>query len=154
MRVAAFAMLVAGVFGACGPSRPIDWSSGRIPRDSSFAVLALDKSGKPWVEVAGLYEGELLRLGFRVVDRARLETLVEEQKLGLTGLLAANEAARIGQMAGASHVLTCTPSGFNQCALRIVSISRGEVIASTSYVGINAGSARQALRSAIEGPRN
>lgn len=136
---------------ACAAPAPLDWSSSRIPKDASVAVFAVDKAGRPWPIVAGLYEAELLRLGLRVVDRSRLDGLIEEQKLGATGLVRAQEAARLGEMAGATHILYCAQAGFNQCALRISKVERGEVVASVPAVGVGLLPIRRALRNAVLG---
>lgn len=136
---------------ACAAQAPLDWSAARIPKDASVAVFAVDKAGRPWPIVAGLYEAELLRLGLRVVDRARLDGLIEEQKLGAAGLVRAQEAARLGEMAGATHILYCAQAGFNQCSLRVSQVERGEIVAAVPAVGIGALPIRRALRDAVLG---
>ena len=62
---------------------------------SDILVTELGKSGK-----------------FIIIERERLVKIIEEQKLGLTGLLDSNTAAGVGNMLGASAVVLGTISNF------------------------------------------
>lgn len=76
---------------------------------------------------------ELVRLRrFKVLEREALQKIIEEQKLGMSGLIDESTAAQVGKLAGADAILTgsvtVTPT-FSKISVRLVEVETGETIA-------------------------
>jgi curli biogenesis system outer membrane secretion channel CsgG len=54
------------------------------------------------------------RPAFTVVERRRLQAILEEQELGLSGRLAPGEGAKIGQLTGADYLVMGTVTAFER----------------------------------------
>jgi len=95
------------------------------------AVLPFD--GKEGKEFATELEGVLASINignkqyFALVDRAKIDHLLSEMKLGQTGLIDSNKAAKVGKMVGAKGIYTgavtetdATDSGYAEKRTRCV----------------------------------
>ncbi len=116
---------------------------------------------------ADVLSNELLGVGFRIIERVRLETLLREQQLSLTGLLERQDYVQIGKMASIrnlfiiSVVFTPKLGNVSNASLKLVDVNTGEVLISTNYThaaadggGLfyqtNAGSAKKIAHSIVE----
>lgn len=100
-----------------------------------FAGLALAQGGKPSVgvsefknetnagwwsggvgwELSGMLSNELSSTGsFRVVERAKLESVLEEQNLGASGRVRSGTGADIGKLTGAQYLVYGTVSAYEE----------------------------------------
>lgn len=71
----------------------------------------------------------------RIVERARLRTLMEEQDLGASGRVESGTAARIGELVGARYVITgvfVDLDGDFRMDSRIVDVETGEILSTQS----------------------
>ncbi|MBI3946737.1 MAG: discoidin domain-containing protein [Armatimonadetes bacterium] len=78
-----------------------------------------------------LYDEMLLYPEFAVVERARLQDLLQEQRIGESGLVDSDTAARLGKLLGASHALlgeVLTTAGSCKLALRLAEVETGRVL--------------------------
>jgi TolB-like protein len=76
--------------------------------------------------------------GLRLVERARLKDLLDEQELGQSGLVDTATIAKMGKLLGASHVLTgsCTIAGKKmRLDSRLLTVQGGEVVLAESIDG-------------------
>jgi len=89
-------------------------------------------------------EGRMLEIfggtgRFNLVDRTRIDAILEEQKMSLTGLISDDTRARIGKMTGATHLYLVSlarypnPQDRNKCVdvitARMIEIESGSVLA-------------------------
>ena len=77
-----------------------------------------------------------------VVERERLNDVLEEQKFGTTGLVDPETASRIGKLVGAEYVLLgrVVRRGVKvEVDLRLVSVGTGKVVAASSAEGLEEG---------------
>lgn len=82
---------------------------------------------------------DLSRVGsITLVERSRIQEIVAEQKLGNSGLMDKATAAKIGKLAGASHLLggtfTCVSKSMRLDA-RLFSVQTGEVLLANEMTG-------------------
>lgn len=72
------------------------------------------RGGVGW-ELAGMLSNELSSSGaFRVVERAKLESVLEEQNLAASGRVAKGTGAKIGKLTGAQYLVTGTVSAYEE----------------------------------------
>lgn len=70
--------------------------------------------GVGW-ELAGMLSNELGATGaFRVVERSKLEAVLQEQNLGASGRVAAGTGAKIGQLTGAQYLVAGTVTAYEE----------------------------------------
>jgi len=96
-------------------------------------ITAQDKSTTDFI--TGELEHILRRQGFAIIDRSELDRIRSEQRFGLTGEVDDNTAARIGNIAGASVVITGRVDGegnLRRLRLRALETSSGQVIGTAS----------------------
>ena len=85
--------------------------------------------------ITGELEHILRRRGFILVDRSQLDRIRAEQLLGISGEVDDNTAARIGNLAGASVVITGGVDGegnLRRLRLRALDTSNGQVVGKAS----------------------
>jgi len=73
--------------------------------------------------------------GFKVIERSRLKTILEEHKLASTGIIDPQTAKKLGQIAGVDTLITgiVTPLGANvRLAVKVLAVDTAEVIGGTS----------------------
>lgn len=113
----------------------------------TVAVLRPDATGWRGHETAealrDMLVTALVRTGkVEVVERERLNKVLEEQKLGATGLVDPETASRIGKLVGAEYVLLgrVVRRGMKvEVDLRLVSVATGKVVAASSAEGLEEG---------------
>ncbi|MDH3402987.1 MAG: CsgG/HfaB family protein [Acidobacteriota bacterium] len=72
-------------------------------------------SGGVGRDLAGMLTNELAATGaFQMVERARLDAILDEQDLGASGRVDPATAAKIGQMVGAQYLVTGTVTAFEE----------------------------------------
>lgn len=72
------------------------------------------RGGVGW-ELAGMLTNELSATGaFRVVERSKLQAVLEEQDLAASGRVKAGSGARIGQLTGAQYLVSGTVTSFEE----------------------------------------
>ncbi len=70
--------------------------------------------GVGW-ELAGMLSNELAATGaFRVVERSKLESVLQEQNLAASGRVASGSGAAIGKLAGADYLVMGTVTAFEE----------------------------------------
>lgn len=70
--------------------------------------------GVGW-ELSGMLSNELVSTrAFRVVERSKLQSVIEEQNLGASGRVAAGTGAKIGQLVGADYLVMGTVTSFER----------------------------------------
>jgi len=93
---------------AAGPSMAVNdftnnvtgiyWWSGGVGRD-----------------LAGMLTNELASLGsFQMVERNKLDAILDEQDLGASGRVSPSTAAKVGKMVGAKYIVTGTVTAFEE----------------------------------------
>ena len=133
-------VVVAVAFGVRGAPR----AAASKTVKPTIAVLYFDYGGKK-TDLEPLREGlaqmlisDLAELGeIRVVERARLNALLEEQKLGASGKVDAATAARIGKLLGARELVLGSYfdlAGALRIDARVVEVETGKIVRS---VGVN-----------------
>jgi len=72
------------------------------------------RGGVGW-ELAGMLSNELAATGaFRVVERSKLESVLQEQNLAASGRVAAGSGARIGKLTGAQYLVAGTVTAYEE----------------------------------------
>ena len=105
----------------------------RLPRNSTIAVLSVFSTNRNTSEyIVGELEYNLVGSGrFRVVDRRRLDQIRNEQNFQMSGDVSDASAISIGNMLGASIVITgeITGSGLNQMLiLKALDVRTAQII--------------------------
>lgn len=113
----------------------------------TVAVLRPDATGwRGWEAAEALRDMLVTALAgtgkVEVVEREMLDKILEEQKLGTTGLVDRETASRIGKLVGAEYVLLgrVVKRGVKvEVDLRLVSVGTGKVVAASSAEGLEEG---------------
>lgn len=72
------------------------------------------RGGVGW-ELASMLSNELAATGaFRVVERSKLEAVLEEQNLGASGRVAGGTGAKIGKLTGAQYLVAGTVTAYEE----------------------------------------
>lgn len=72
------------------------------------------RGGVGW-ELAGMLSNELAATNaFRVVERSKLEAVLQEQNLGASGRVAGGTGAKIGQLTGAQYLVAGTVTSYEE----------------------------------------
>src|SRR5215813_4577923 len=72
------------------------------------------RGGVGW-ELSGMLSNELASSGtFHVVERQKLEKVLEEQNLGASGRVAPGQGAKIGKLTGAQYLVFGTVSAYEE----------------------------------------
>lgn len=99
--------------------------------DLEAASLSLDDAAAVGKGVAGMLATELSgRPGIRVVERARLQSLLTEQKLALSGRVDDRTAVEVGKLLGANYLLKGVVMLWGEQArldLHILNVETGEL---------------------------
>lgn len=96
-------------------------------------ITAQDRSTTEFI--TGELEHILRRRGFIIIDRSELDRIRAEQQYGLSGEVDDSTAARIGNIAGASVVITGRVDGegdLRRLRLRALDTSNGQVVGTAS----------------------
>jgi curli biogenesis system outer membrane secretion channel CsgG len=66
-------------------------------------------------ELAGMLSNELAATGaFRIVERSKLEAVLQEQNLGASGRVRSGTGAKIGQLTGAQYLIMGTVTAYEE----------------------------------------
>ncbi len=86
---------------------------------------------------ADMLTADMLGLGFRVIERNRLETILQEQKLSLSGMLENSQYEVIGKLANLDalfiFIAKHTGGAIDSCVVKLVDLKSGEILLATSY---------------------
>ncbi len=104
------------------------------------SASAASASGK---EVADIMSAALMKRGFSIVERSKLNKIMDEHSLSLTGLTDSTGLAKLGKMAGASAIVMGNVSAYEckgeKCRVsltaKMIDVESGEVIWSGSGSG-------------------
>jgi len=90
---------------------------------TSFSNLGSEKLGPLGKGMAAMLISDLSKVpDLKVVDRIRLQALLQEMKLGTTGLVDANTAPKVGKLLKARHVTTGSLADLEKDNLQIASV--------------------------------
>jgi len=111
--VLAVGLLVAGFAQsafAAGDGRPVVG----VAEFTNQSAAAWWRGGVGW-ELSGMLSNELSSTGsFRVVERQKLENVLEEQNLAASGRVAKGTGAKIGKLTGAQYLITGTVTAYEE----------------------------------------
>jgi len=112
----------------------------------SFAILPVEgKGGVSQVQIGeaetSLYKNMIESHKFKIVDRNRIQAIMQEQRLQTSGVIDPNKIVELGKIAGADKLIATT----------LYKDSSGDVVASFSVIDITTGSVE---RTAVEGTSN
>jgi hypothetical protein len=103
---------------------------------SRLAIVYITAENKSQTDfISGELEHILRRQGFVIIDRSELDRIRAEQRFGTSGEVDDSTAARIGNIAGASVVITGRVDGegnLRRLRLRALDTSSGQVIGTAS----------------------
>lgn len=123
-----------GVEGAL--ERATDEVSEAFTSRTRLAIVYITARERGLTEyITGELEHILRRQGFVIIDRSELDRIREEQRFGTSGEVDDRTAARIGQIAGASVVITGRVDGdgdLRRLRLRALDTSTGQVVGTAS----------------------
>lgn len=100
-----------------------------LPLNGSAAAEGRFQAGRIAAALAG-------RRGIRVVERGALGSVLNEQRLGLTGALDASRLARVGRLLQAQAVVTgdfAAVAGDVEITVRLIMVETGEVLAARRF---------------------
>src|SRR5678815_1241551 len=113
MAVAAFGV-AEGALAAGGDSKPVVG----VAEFTNESGAAWWRGGVGW-ELSGMLSNELSSSGaFRVVERQKLQSVLEEQNLAASGRVAKGTGAKIGKVTGAQYLITGTVTAVSYTHLR------------------------------------
>lgn len=106
MKVVVFPLLLcaAGIFCGCASNSVIN-SSYDLRKIKRIGVAKFDCRNADIAGVENLFAKYLLENGFSVVERARLEKVLEEQKISVQGYFSPETAKAIGRVLGVDALL-------------------------------------------------
>jgi len=112
--VAAIVMGVAAVAGAGSAFAAGNRPSIGVTEFHNETGAAWWRGGVGW-ELSGMLSNELASSGdFRVVERNKLQSVLEEQNLAVSGRVAPGTGAKIGKLTGAQYLVTGTVSAYEE----------------------------------------
>jgi len=116
MQLAAIAFAITGVIGAGNAM-----AAGGDGRPAVGVAEFRNESGAAWWrggvgwELSGMLSNELSSSGdFRVVERNKLQNVLEEQNLAASGRVAPGTGAKIGKLTGAQYLVTGTVTAYEE----------------------------------------
>ncbi|OGR16375.1 MAG: hypothetical protein A2X81_00385 [Desulfobacterales bacterium GWB2_56_26] len=96
-------------------------------RGDSFTTKDMGGIVAEWFTTAMVQDGR-----FEVVERALLKKIVEEQKLGMTGLIDENSSAQLGKILGVKTIISGSVLQFQdtiEVNARIINVNTGSIVA-------------------------
>ena len=107
------ALALAGLMGADAASAQGKPSIG-VAEFKNETGAGWWRGGVGW-ELAGMLSNELAATGkFRIVERSKLESVLEEQNLGASGRVRSGTGAKIGQLTGAQYLIMGTVTAYEE----------------------------------------
>ncbi|MCL1836328.1 MAG: CsgG/HfaB family protein [Treponema sp.] len=126
--------VTTGIEGAL--ERAADEVSENFTARSRLAIVYITAQDKSTTDfITGELEHILRRKGFVIIDRSELDRVRAEQRFGTSGEVDDSTAARIGNIAGASIVITGRVDGegnLRRLRLRALDTSSGQVVGTAS----------------------
>ena len=117
-------------------NRAIENSSTNLHTNARIAIVdvtAADMNLRDFIR--GELEHRLSQRNFRLIDRARLEMIFEEQQLQLGWEFNEHTAVSIGRLSGAEFILTARVDGdgeFRRLRITIINVEKGEIVGTAS----------------------
>jgi curli biogenesis system outer membrane secretion channel CsgG len=112
--VAAIVLGIAGVAGAGSALAAGNRPSVGVTEFRNESGAAWWRGGVGW-ELSGMLSNELASSGdFRVVERNKLQNVLEEQNLAVSGRVAPGTGAKIGKLTGAQYLVTGTVTSYEE----------------------------------------
>src|SRR5215470_10962606 len=103
-------VVAQGALAAGGDNRPVV-GVAEFKNETSAGWWT---GGVGW-ELSGMLSNELSSSGnFRVVERQKLQSVLEEQNLAASGRVAKGTGAKIGKVTGAQYLITGTVSAYEE----------------------------------------
>lgn len=100
-----------------------------LPFNNNSPDKSLDSTG---VTLADLISAQMAaKKGFKLVERQRIEEILSEMKLGMTGMIDQNTAIQVGKMLGANVMVFGSFSTLGKKVLltiRLVKVETGEIV--------------------------
>jgi len=123
-----------GIEGAL--ERATDELSENFTARSRLAIVYITAEDRSQTDfISGELEHILRRRGFVIIDRSELDRIRAEQRFGISGEVDDSTAARIGNIAGASVVITGRVDGegnLRRLRLRALDTANGQVVGTAS----------------------
>jgi len=131
---------IPNVYSASGIDNAVKYGTEelllRIPAKSMVAVVNIVSRDREMTEyIIGEVEYILVNNNLKIVDRRRLDTVMQEQKFQMTGDVDDKSAVSIGKLLGANIVITGSVSGSGttrRLRLTAITVQTGEVVAMAS----------------------
>jgi len=115
--------------------KAIQQATPNVSRNAILAIVEVNSPATIKDYVYGESEYQLIKQGFRVVDRGQLDRIREEQRIGISGEFDNRTAANIGKLAGAEYLVTIQAGGLGSLTRlrwRILDTQTAMVIGSAS----------------------
>jgi curli biogenesis system outer membrane secretion channel CsgG len=110
MAIAVAGMTAAGGALAAGDGRPVVG----VAEFTNQSAAAWWSGGVGW-ELSGMLSNELSSSGdFHVVERQKMQNVLEEQNLAASGRVASGTGAKIGKLTGAQYLVTGTVTAYQE----------------------------------------
>jgi formylglycine-generating enzyme required for sulfatase activity/TolB-like protein len=133
---------------------PFDTSSAEIKK-TKIAVLDFELRGDTFKTkdmggiVAEWFITALVQDGrFQVVERALLKKIVDEQKLGMTGLIDESSSSQLGKILGVKTIITGSVLQIQdtlEVNARIINVSTGSIVAAENIRSKTSGNLKEAI---------
>ena len=106
---------------------------------TSIAIFPFDTSGYKGFDAgpnlgenaADQYAVELLRIGYNVIERTRINRVIKEQKIQMTGVIDPNDIVKVGKILGIQGMVVGTIAGKPNAwglTMRMISVESGMVV--------------------------
>lgn len=114
--------------------------------NGAFDVKDVGKIVAEWFTTAFVNTGR-----FDVIERRLLQQILEEQKMGVTGLIDPRSASRLGKVLGVKTVVSGTVQsydGISEINVRLLNVETGSIITAESFKGSSASSLNKLVNEA------
>lgn len=114
--------------------------------NGAFDVKDVGKIVAEWFTTALVNTGR-----FDVIERRLLQQILEEQKMGVTGLIDPRSASRLGKVLGVKTVVSGTVQsydGISEINVRLLNVETGSIITAESFKGGSASSLNKLVNEA------
>lgn len=136
------AFCLSVIFGGCAGLPEVNTVAN--PTATTEKILAgkvavIASSGKDTGNyVADLISASLMGIGFRIVERSRLEAILKEHNLSLTGLLEKENYNELGKISNIDNIflvsgMMSSSGNVSSLVLKLVDLKTGDIILSTNY---------------------
>lgn len=114
--------------------------------NGAFDVKDVGKIVAEWFTTALVNNGR-----FDVIERRLMQQILEEQKMGVTGLIDPRSASRLGKLLGVKTVVSGTVQsydGISEINVRLLNVETGSIITAESFKGSSASSLNKLVNEA------